>query len=324
MTGTTMVLATTGLDTFVHTLIKSLALGSLYALLALGFVLIFKATQTVNFAQGALALAGTWFLSMVFMDWNVPGRWVGGPGWLHWFVALLVAALATALLGLVIERLAIRPMIGEPIFSMAVITLGLEVMIRTVAFDAVNVTPRVIGVPWGTDTFMVGGAMIAWSYVAAIAMAAVAFVGVWLFFKTRTGVAMRATAFDQETALAQGINVGRIFAIAWAVGALLAAISGVFSSMSPWGPAGLASRDGAFFAFRALPAVILGGLDSAVGALVGGLLIGFAEIFAGQYLAGHTGILGVGYQQVVPYVVMLIGLLVRPYGLFGTEEVRRV
>ena len=324
MTGTTMVLATTGLDTFVHTVIKSLALGSLYALLALGFVLIFKATQTVNFAQGALALAGTWFLSMVFMDWNVPGRWVGGPGWLHWFVALLVAALATALLGLVIERLAIRPMIGEPIFSMAVITLGLEVMIRTVAFDAVNVTPRVIGVPWGTDTFMVGGAMIAWSYVAAIAMAAVAFVGVWLFFKTRTGVAMRATAFDQETALAQGINVGRIFAIAWAVGALLAAISGVFSSMSPWGPAGLASRDGAFFAFRALPAVILGGLDSAVGALVGGLLIGFAEIFAGQYLAGHTGILGVGYQQVVPYVVMLIGLLVRPYGLFGTEEVRRV
>ena len=324
MTGTTMVLATTGLDTFVHTLIKSLALGSLYALLALGFVLIFKATQTVNFAQGALALAGTWFLSMVFMDWNVPGRWVGGPGWLHWFVALLVAALATAVLGLVIERLAIRPMIGEPIFSMAVITLGLEVMIRTVAFDAVNVTPRVIGVPWGTDTFMVGGAMIAWSYVAAIAMAAVAFVGVWLFFKTRTGVAMRATAFDQETALAQGINVGRIFAIAWAVGALLAAISGVFSSMSPWGPAGLASRDGAFFAFRALPAVILGGLDSAVGALVGGLLIGFAEIFAGQYLAGHTGILGVGYQQVVPYVVMLIGLLVRPYGLFGTEEVRRV
>ena len=323
MTGTTMVLATTGLDTFVHTLIKSLALGSLYALLALGFVLIFKATQTVNFAQGALALAGTWFLSMVFMDWNVPGRWVGGPGWLHWFVALLVAALATAVLGLVIERLAIRPMIGEPIFSMAVITLGLEVMIRTVAFDAVNVTPRVIGVPWGTDTFMVGGAMIAWSYVAAIAMAAVAFVGVWLFFKTRTGVAMRATAFDQETALAQGINVGRIFAIAWAVGALLAAISGVFSSMSPWGPAGLASRDGAFFAFRALPAVILGGLDSAVGALVGGLLIGFAEIFAGQYLAGHTGILGVGYQQVVPYVVMLIGLLVRPYGLFGTEEVRR-
>jgi branched-chain amino acid transport system permease protein len=324
MTGTTMVLATTGLDTFVHTVIKSLALGSLYALLALGFVLIFKATQTVNFAQGALALAGTWFLSMVFMDWNVPGRWVGGPGWLHWFVALLVAALATAVLGLVIERLAIRPMIGEPIFSMAVITLGLEVMIRTVAFDAVNVTPRVIGVPWGTDTFMVGGAMIAWSYVAAIAMAAVAFVGVWLFFKTRTGVAMRATAFDQETALAQGINVGRIFAIAWAVGALLAAISGVFSSMSPWGPAGLASRDGAFFAFRALPAVILGGLDSAVGALVGGLLIGFAEIFAGQYLAGHTGILGVGYQQVVPYVVMLIGLLVRPYGLFGTEEVRRV
>mgnify|MGYP003951021801 FL=1 len=324
MIGATMILATTGLDTFVHAVIKSLALGSLYALLALGFVLIFKATQTVNFSQGALALAGTWFLSMIFIDWNVPGRWLGGPSWLHWFVALLLASVLTAGVGLVIERLAIRPMIGEPIFSMAVITLGLEVMIRTIAFDAVNVTPRALAVPWGTDTFMIGGAMIAWSYVAAIAMAGVAFIGVWLFFKTRTGVAMRATAFDQEAALAQGINVGRIFAIAWAAGAMLAAISGVFSSMPPWGPAGMASRDGAFFAFRALPAVILGGLDSAVGALVGGLLIGFAEIFAGQYLAGHTGVLGVGYQQVVPYVVMLIGLLVRPYGLFGTEEVRRV
>ena len=160
-------------------------------------------------------------------------------------------------------------MIGEPIFSMAVITLGLEVMIRTIAFDAVNVTPRVLGVPWAAETFMIGGAFIAWSYIAAIAMAAVAFVGVWLFFKTRTGVAMRATAFDQEAALAQGINVGRIFAIAWAAGALLAAVSGVFASMPPWGPAGMASRDGAFFAFRALPAVILGGLDSAVGALGG-------------------------------------------------------
>ena len=324
MTGATMILAATGLDTFVHTVIKSLSLGSLYALLALGFVLIFKATQTVNFAQGALALAGTWFLSMIFLDWNVPGRWVGGPGWLHWFVALLLAALATAGLGLVIERLAIRPMIGEPIFSMAVITLGLEVMIRTVAFDAVNVTPRVIGVPWGTDTFMVGGAMIAWSYVAAIAMAAVAFVGVWLFFKTRTGVAMRATAFDQETALAQGINVGRVFSIAWGSGAAMAAMAGIFASMPPWPASGVASRESAFFVFRALPAVILGGLDSVVGALAGGMIIGFAEIYAGQYLSGYTDVLGAGYQQVVPYIVMLAVLLVRPYGLFGTEEIRRV
>ena len=166
--------------------------------------------------------------------------------------------------------------------------------------------------------------MVAWSYVAAIGMAAAAFLGTWQFFKTRTGVAMRATAFDQEAALAQGISVGRIFAIAWAVGSALAAISGIFASMPPWGPAGMASREGAFFAFRALPAVILGGLDSAIGALVGGLIIGFAEVFAGQYLARYTGVLGAGYQQVVPYVVMLIGLLVRPYGLFGTKEIRRV
>ncbi len=324
MMGTTVLLAASGFDTFVQTFVKAMALGSLYALLALGFVLIFKATQTVNFSQGALALAGTWFLSMIFMDWDVPGRWLGGPTWLHWFVALVLASLATGAVGLVIERLAIRPMIGEPVFSMAIITLGLEVVIRIIAFDAVNLTPRVLGIPWGAETFSLGGALVAWSYVAAIAMAVVAFLATWRFFKTRTGVAMRATAFDQEAALAQGTNVGRVFAIAWAVGAMLAAVSGIFASMPPWGPAGVASRDGAFFAFRALPAVILGGLDSVVGALVGGMIIGFAEIFAGQYLASYTGVIGVGYQQVVPYVVMLIGLLVRPYGLFGTEEVRRV
>ena len=132
------------------------------------------------------------------------------------------------------------------------------------------------------------------------------------------------TLLDQEAALAQGINVGRVFAISWGVGAAIAALSGIFASMAPWGPAGVVNREGALFVFRALPAVVLGGLDSVVGALMGGLIIGFAEVFAGQYLADHASILGYGYQQVVPYVVMLIGLLIRPYGMFGTAEVRRV
>ena len=207
---------------------------------------------------------------------------------------------------------------------MAMVTLGLEVVITIIAVDAVNLTPRVLAVPWGADTFKIGGAIVAWSYVAAIVMAGAAFLWTWRFFKTRAGVAMRATAFDQEAALAQGINVGRVVAIAWGVGAALAALSGIFASMAPWGPAGVVSRDGAFFVFRALPAVVLGGLDSVVGALAGGLISGFAEVFAGQYLANHASLLGYGYQQVVPYMVMLIGLLIRPYGMFGTKEVRRV
>ena len=324
MTAIPVLFAASSVDTLIQTFFKALALGSLYSILALGFVLIFKATQTVNFSHGALALAGTWFLSMIFMDWDIPGRWLPGPNWLHWGIALLLAMLVTAVFGLIIERLTIRPMIGEPVFSMAVITLGLEVMIRVIADDAVMLTPRTLGIPWGSDTFKIGGASVAWSYIAAVVMAAFVFFVIWRFLRTRTGVAMQATAFDQEAALAQGINVGMVFAIAWAAGSALAAAAGIFASMSPWAAAGVASREGAFFAFRALPAVIVGGLDSVPGALAGGMLIGFVEIFAGQYLSGQADILGYGYQQVIPYVVMLIALLIKPYGLFGTEEVRRV
>ena len=327
MTATVAVLARVNaseVDIFVQTLAKALALGSLYALLALGFVLIYKSTQTLNFSQGALALTGTWFLSMVFIDWGVPARWIPGPDLLHWGLAVALAVLLTAFLGMVIERFAMRPMIGQPIFSMAMITLALEVVIRTVAFDAVNITSRRLGVPWRTGIFTIGGARIPWSYLAATIMALTAFVGIWRFFKTRLGIAMRATSFDQEAAMAQGINVSRVFSIAWASGAGLAAVAGIFASMSPWPAGGTASRDGAFFVFRALPAVVLGGLDSVVGALVGGMIIGFSEIYAGQYLSGYTNVLGVGYQQIIPYLVMLVGLVVRPYGLYGTVEVRRV
>ena len=327
MSGAVGVLAqasTTEFDIFVQTFFKATALGSLYALLALGFVLVYKSTQTLNFAQGAMALVGAWFLSLIFIDWEVPARWLPGPTWLHWFLALLLAAAMSALMGMAVEKYTIRPMIGQPLFSMAMITLALEVILRTISFDAVNLTTRSLGVPWGTRIFMLGGARVAWSYIAATVMALLAFLGIWRFFKTRMGIAMRATSFDQEAAMAQGINVSRVFSIAWASGAAIAAFAGIFASMSPWPSGGTANRDGAFFVFRALPAVVLGGLDSVVGALAGGMIIGFSEIYAGQYLSGYTSVLGVGYQQVIPYLVMLVGLLVRPYGLYGTPEVRRV
>jgi len=124
--------------------------------------------------------------------------------------------------------------------------------------------------------------------------------------------------------MAQGVNVGRVFAIAWAAGAVLAAIGGVFGTQPPVRQTGAVDPETANIAFRALPAVILGGLDSAAGALLGGLLVGAAEIFSGQYAAGLSNQIGPGYPLIVPYVVMLIGLIVRPYGMFGTPEIRRV
>jgi branched-chain amino acid transport system permease protein len=314
-----------------QTFMKSLALGSLYALLALGFVLIFKATQTVNFSQGALAMCGALFLSFLVVDENIPfTSWsnpimdIGGPSWLPWIIAGVVALFFAALLGLVVERLAIRPMVGEPIFSVAVITLGLEIVLRVFATDTVKIQFRSIDPPWIADSFELWGARIGYSYIAVMITAAIAFVAVFFFYRSRTGIAMRAVAHDQEAAMAQGINIGRVFAIAWGAGAVLAALGGIFATQPPAGQTGAVDAGSALVAFRALPAVILGGLDSVQGALVGALLIGFAEIFAGQYLSQYQETLGSGYPLVVPYVVMMIGLLVRPYGLFGTPEIRRV
>ena len=312
---------------FVTALGRGLALGSIYALLALSFVLVFKATQAVNFAQGAIALVGTWFLSMLLVNWRIPARWLGDDlarnRYLVWILAGVVALVMSIALGLIIERLMIRPMIGKPLFAIAVLTLGLEAVLRTVGNDALIGQQRGLQIPWGRTGFELQGAFIYWTYVGAIVTAAAAFVATFFFFRTRTGIAMRAVAFDQEASMAQGIRVGRVFAIAWGSGAALAVLGAIFFSMSPFGN-GIAETGLTSLAFRALPAVILGGLDSVPGALIGGLAIGLAEVFAGVYLAESTATLGVGYQLVVPYLVMLLVLFVRPYGLFGTEEIRRV
>jgi branched-chain amino acid transport system permease protein len=312
-----------GLERFIYTIGLAVTQGAIYALVALGFVLVFKATQTVNFAQGAMALVTAWFFSMVLINWRVPGRWLGDNRYVVWFSALVVGLILAIALGLVIERLVIRPMIGEPLFSIAVITLGLEAALRTIGTDAL-INNRLLSVPWGRDSFGVGGATIYWSWVATAIAAALAFVGVFLFFRTRTGIAMRAVAFDQEAALAQGISVGRVFAIAWGAGAALALVAALCYSMSPPSGTGVVTTGISGLALRALPAVILGGLDSVQGALAGGLAIGLAEVFAGSYLSEYTDTLGTGYALVVPYAVMLLVLLVRPYGLFGTPEIRRV
>ena len=318
-------------DVFFQAFMRSMGLGSVYALVALGFVFIFKATQTINFAQGAFAAAGALFLSFLAHDEHIPFTTItnpltslGGPAWISWVLSAVVALAFSAALGFLVEWLAIRPMVGEPLFSVAVITLGLEIVLRVFNNDAVAIEYRPLAVPWGREGFSVGGAFVNWSYIAAVVTAAAVFTAVHFFFKSRFGLAMRAVAFDQEAAMAQGVNVGKVFAIAWAAGSALAAIGGIFAVQPPIAQTFAVDPSTANIAFRALPAVILGGLDSASGALIGGLIVGVAEIYAGQYAAAHTSWLGAGYPLIIPYAVMIIGLLVRPYGLFGTPEVRRV
>jgi branched-chain amino acid transport system permease protein len=332
MTLAAALLASAG-TTFVQTLVKGLALGSVYVMMALGFVIIFKATQVLNFAAGAISMAGAIFMVIMVSDGGLPFLPFDNPIapdpenpniWL-WFVNLLFVLVVAAIFGLVIERVAIRPMVGQPLFAMAVITLGIELTIRPFNLDATAGIARSLNVPWGADAWTIGGALIPKSYIVAMIFALVAGAVVVLFWRSRLGVAMRAVAFDQEAAMAQGINVGQVFAIAWGLGAALAALGAIAYGMAPFPPGGNVSQEiHPILAFRVLPVIVLGGLDSASGAVYAGFLVAGAEVFAGEYFSQWNSTLGSGYSTIVPYVVMLIVLVVRPYGLFGTPEVRRV
>lgn len=319
---------------FAQTLFKAIALGSIYGIMGLSFVLIFKGTQVLNFATGAISMAGALFLSILLADRGLPFLpWTnplapseGEPaGLARWLIHLAIALVLAAILGMVLERLAIRPMVGQPLFAMAVITLGIEIALRPFNLDATALTGRSIEVPWGNEVWTIGGAILPKSYVAAVVAGALAFGLVFWFYRSRLGVAMRAVAFDQEAAMAQGINVGRVFSIAWAIGAALAVLAAIMFAMAPWPPGGVVSQEiHPIWVFRVLPVIVLGGLDSVAGAVYGGLMIAFFEIFAGQYLSQWTNVLGPGYSTIVPYLVMLGVLLIRPFGLFGTAEIRRV
>lgn len=304
------------------TVVEGLSLGTIYALLAVGFVIIFKATQVINFAHGAIAALGAFLVASAATIVDIPGRWMpDAPAWLTWTGSVLIAVVAMALVGMAVERLFLRPMVGEELFAVAIVTLGLEIAVRNVTNDFIGQFPRPMGDPFGVQVLDYGWVRIAHTEVLQIVVALVVVGAITLFFRSRMGIAMRATAFDQEAARAQGINVGRVFSISWAIGASLAAIAGVFISLFPRRSAGV-DQATAFFAFKAFPAIIIGGLDSIVGAIVGGLLVGLAEAASGSYLT--FDVLGTGFAGIVPYLLMLLVLLVRPHGIFGTEEIRRV
>jgi branched-chain amino acid transport system permease protein len=291
---------------FVEGVLRGLGVGSVYALLALGFVIIYKATRVISFAQPALMLAGVVLVSHLA---GVTGFWLAVP----------VAAALTAVLALGIERTAVRPMVGRPAFVVAIITLGIDVVVRVVVNGFIGLDVRNVGDPWGLRTVRFGSVHMEQRHLAAVVAATVLVAGLFAFFRyTRMGLAMRAAADDQEAALAQGVSVGAVFALSWAIAGALAAVGGTFAAAG-------AGFDGTLWltALIALPVIILGGLDSLPGAVVGGLVVGVAQELVGTY-QNDVPWLGGNVSVITPYVLMLIVLLVRPYGLFGTREVERV
>jgi branched-chain amino acid transport system permease protein len=295
---------------FLQLIVGGLALGFQYALVALGFVIIFKATGIINFAHGGFVMLGAYLTYQFSSVWGLPFP-----------LGVLASMIVAAGIGLVVERLVLRRMVGKPLFALIMITVGLLFIIQEIVATIWGTDNLNLGDPWGIDTVNVGGVVIQVADLWGLALAGIVLVVFFAFFRfSRLGLAMRATALDQEAALAQGMSAKRVFATAWAISGAVAALAGVIIAA---GPSQL-STSVQFAALLAFPAIILGGLDSPGGAVLGGVIIGLSQTLTAGYLYDYASFLGENFQTVMPYVVMLLVLLVRPYGLFGTKEVKRI
>ncbi len=296
------------MNQFLSLLLNGISLGAIYALIALGFVIIFKASEVVSFTHGSLLLLGAYSIA----------RLSDSIGFLP---AVLVGVLLTALAALLVERLIINRLRGAPVISLAIVTIGVDIILLTELIRRIG--PDILNVPhpWGGDSVRIGGVGISENRLIAMGVAGVLIVAFFVAFKYSSwGVAMRASAEDGEAAALMGIRQGRVSALAWIVAGVLAAVAALFLVGAPTPGVSAAAYT---VALRAFPAAILGGLDSTGGALVGGLLIGITEAMAAGYQE-QLSFLGRGFGEVAPYVVMIIVLLVRPSGLFGTKELTRV
>ena len=293
---------------FLSLLLNGLSLGAVYALIALGIVIIFKASEVTSFMQGSLMLLGAYLMGRFH---ETLGFWGA--------VAVGVAGAATA--AFLVERVLINRLRGTPVISLAILTIGVDLIIVTDLTRRIGSEILNVGHPWGGDSISLGGVGITTNRALAIVAAALLISAFFVTFKySNWGISMRAAAEDGEAAALMGISLGRVSMVAWVMAGVLAAVAGLFAVGAP--TPGVTPAV-ATVALSALPAAILGGLDSTGGALVGGLLIGVSEAMASGY-QDQIAFLGRGFGDVVPYVVMVAVLLVRPSGLFGTREMTRV
>lgn len=287
-----------------QTVVGGIAVGCVYGLTALGFVMIYKATEVLNFAQGELMMVAA-FAAVAAVSL------VGAPFWLAAVLAIAAAALA----GAAIDRLLLRPLVGEPVFAIVMATIGLSYLLRS----SVSMVPG-----WGSETLSldspftgkflrIGGVALSQDHLMAIVATVLACAVLFMFFRyTRTGIAMQAVSQNQLAASFVGVRVKRMFTLVWALSATVAGLAGVLLA-----PLTFVHVNMGLIGLNALPAAVLGGFGSIPGAIVGGLLVGLAEAFAGRF--GPDG-----SKEIVPHVLLLAVLLVRPQGLFGISLKRRV
>ncbi len=293
---------------FLQLVISGLVIGSIYSAVALGFVIIYKATRVVNFAQGELLMIGAYVCFAFLVQMHIP-----------FWGALLLTILFGMILALFVERLILRPMIGEPIISIIMVTIGLSLVFRSL-----------VSAVWGTEILVyepklfpqemieIAGLPISLEFVYCFVLSLFLLAVFSAFFKySRAGVAMRATAFNQQVAQSMGISVKHIFALSWVISAVVSGIGGVLI-----GNINGINSSLYHFGLKVFPATILGGLDSILGAAVGGMIIGILENLSDGFCKTYLDLSGV--KEVAPYIFLVVILMIKPYGLFGTKEIERV
>jgi branched-chain amino acid transport system permease protein len=294
------------MEFFFDLITNGLLVGLMYALVALGFVLIYKATSVINFAQGDLVMfAG--YIAAVLLSVQGVTMWIMVP----------VLVVAMVVLGFVLERGILRPMVGQPIVSVIMVTIGLSFALQGLVSIFWGASTRELPLPVRFDPYVVGPVFVSPINLLAAGIAIVFLIGFGLFFtRSRLGVAMRAVADDQQASMVVGIRVPRVFALSWAIAGMAAAAGGLI-----WGNMLGVDTLLALVGLKVFPVVILGGLDSIAGAIIGGLIMGAVESLAAGYLDPYVG---GGTKDFIPYVLMILVLFVKPYGFFGHETIERV
>lgn len=291
--------------------LNGLSVGSIYALIALGIVLVFKATEVINFAHPSLLVVGTFIVAKLHDSFDA-----------SFYIAAPAGILITAGLGVLIERVLVRPFYKrQAILAAGIMTIGLSIVIDTLMTNQIGAQILSVGAPWGSNTIGILGATIPLSRVVAFIVAVVLLIAFhfWLQ-RSDFGVGMRAAADDAETASLMGVSLTRVSMFAWGIASGLAVVAGIFLVSYPSSGVDVTVT---VVALQAIPAAVIGGLDSTTGAVVGGLAVGLTQVFALGY-QDELLFLGRSFSQAAPYILMLLVLLIRPAGLFGTKEVSRV
>lgn len=291
---------------FLDLFVNGLMIGCMYALVALGFVLIYKATSAINFAQGELVMFGGYLAAVALSLYQLP-----------LYLAIPVALGVMVALGFILERGVLRPLIGQPVVSVIMVTIGLALVFQGLAAILWGAATKELRLPVRLQPYAVGEVLISPINLVAAGVSLGFLIAFGYFFKrSRMGIAMRAVADDQQAAMSAGINVRRVFALSWAIAGLAAATAGIL-----WGNMLGVDTQLALVGLKVFPVVILGGLDSVPGAILGGLIVGGVESVAAGYIDPYVG---GGTKDFVPYILMILVLMIRPHGFFGREIIERV